>query len=240
MAEGAAAPLDVHHLDVGAGDDQVRDSDSGEPDPALAGLECRLESSASESATAGMPTVGPMAPSRPGIGPEDVRNDEPLVPDYPELTGDCHRAERGVTAELSQGAVPVEVPDAEGVFGILFQEHNAVCSNAAPTVTEARQLPADASRSPAGSDRASKKHEVVSRPRHFPERPLGEPHAVRSVPGYRPPAKAPNHPDRLANDLPGHLARTLGAVNENDRDLDDPEALSPDPEVHLDLKRVTV
>ena len=47
------------------------------------------------------------------------------------------------------------------------------------------------------------------------------------LPGDRPPAQPPDHPDRLEHDLPGHLALPLGAVVEDDRNLDDPELLSP-------------
>src|SRR5450432_2733908 len=60
------------------------------------------------------------------------------------------------------------------------------------------------------------------------------------LPRDRAPAQSPDHPDRLEDDPAGHLALSLSTVVEDDRNLDDPEVLSPGEIAHLDLEAVTV
>src|SRR5690348_12320665 len=55
-----------------------------------------------------------------------------------------------------------------------------------------------------------------------------------------PPAESPDHPDRFSDDRLGHLARLLRPVDEDDRDLRDPEVTLPRAEAHLDLECVAV
>src|SRR5205085_4231172 len=68
--------------------------------------------------------------------------------------------------------------------------------------------------------------------------PVGEP--TSDPPGEAPPTQAPHHPDCLAHDFLGHLAYSLGPIDEDDWNLN--EAVTPLPcsKGHLDLKRVTV
>src|SRR5439155_23684341 len=53
-------------------------------------------------------------------------------------------------------------------------------------------------------------------------------------------AQAPDHPDRLSDDLVRHLRAARATIDEHDRDLLDPEALSPCLEADLDLEGVAV
>src|SRR5437867_11575254 len=52
--------------------------------------------------------------------------------------------------------------------------------------------------------------------------------------------QAPDHPHRLSDDLARHLRGARAAVDEHDRDLLDPESLSPCLEADLDLEGVAV
>src|SRR5689334_1061128 len=56
----------------------------------------------------------------------------------------------------------------------------------------------------------------------------------------RPPTQPPDHPHGFPDDMARHLALAFGPVDEDDRDLHDPEAALPRPEAELDLERVPV
>src|SRR5436305_1390415 len=80
--------------------------------------------------------------------------------------------------------------------------------------------------------------DIVPRPAHFHELTLRGGHPSDfAEDGHQ--AQSWDHPDRFTNDRPGHLARSLGSVDEYDRDLHDPEAALPGAEAHLDLKGIT-
>jgi hypothetical protein len=52
--------------------------------------------------------------------------------------------------------------------------------------------------------------------------------------------KAPDQPNRLANDFRGHFAGSIGPICKDDRYLDNSEVLPPGSEAHFDLEGIPI
>src|SRR5688500_4899264 len=161
-----------------------------------------------------------------------------------------HGAKRCITAELAFGAVTIVVADVHRSVFRSAEEHDPVRPDAgSPGADRPNFLRGLEITSGLGVD--VKKDEVVARATHLIEGPAGFRHtrlsrptdgaAISSHPPQQTPqTEPPYHPHRFSHDFLRHFARAFRAIEEDNRNLDNPKAFAPGAESHLDLKRVAV